>query len=304
MAFPDLTPDLRRAMPDLRGALAANAPLSGLTFFRTGGPAQILFEPADEADLSYFLQRLDPSLPVVTLGAGSNLLVRDGGLKGVVIRLGRPFEEIAIEGLRVTAGAAARDMKLALVAGRAGVAGLSFLRGVPGSIGGALRMNAGAYGSEIKDRLISCRGVDRAGRIIEFANADMGFSYRHSAIGPDIIFTGATFEGLAGESEKLMAEMAEITAERGKTQPVNSRTGGSTFKNPPGHKAWALIDAAGCRGLRIGDAQISELHCNFLINQGAASAADIEALGEEVRARVKAKSGVTLEWEILRVGEA
>ncbi len=176
MAFADLTPELRRAAPDLRGALVPNAPISGLTFFRTGGPAQVLFEPADEAHLAYFLQRLDASLPIMTLGAGSNLLVRDGGIKGVVIRLGRGFEEIAIEGLRVTAGAAARDMKLALVAGRAGVAGLSFLRGVPGSIGGALRMNARAYGSEIKDRLISCRGVDRGGKIIEFSNADMGFS--------------------------------------------------------------------------------------------------------------------------------
>ena len=302
--FPDITPTLRKAMPDLRGALAANAPLAPLTWFKTGGPAQILFEPADEADLSYFLQRLDPAEKILVLGGGSNLLIRDGGFGGVVIRLGAGFEKIAIDGLAVEAGASARDMKVALVAAKAGIGGLSFLRGIPGSIGGALRMNAGAYGAETKDRLIACRGVDRAGNILTFSNADMGFSYRHSGVSEDIIFTRATFEGLPGDPTTLAAEMAGITEARGKSQPISARTGGSTFKNPPGRKAWELIDGAGCRGLTQGDAQISELHCNFLINRGNATAADLETLGETVRARVLAQSGVTLEWEILRVGEA
>ncbi|WP_395665713.1 UDP-N-acetylmuramate dehydrogenase [Methylocella sp.] len=295
--------EIAQAMPRLRGALTPDAPLAPLTFFRAGGSARVLFEPADEADLAYFLQNLDPATPVLALGAGSNLILRDGGFAGVVVRLGAPFEEIEIDGTRLRAGAAARDMKLALRAGRAGLAGFSFLRGVPGSIGGALRMNAGAYGAEIRDRLVSCRGVDRAGRVLEFSNADMGYSYRHCGLDPSIIFTRAILEGQPGDPDALAAEMAEITKARSKTQPVSSRTGGSTFKNPPGAKAWELIDAAGCRGLRRGDAQVSELHCNFLVNVGNASAADLEALGEEVRARVKAQSGVTLEWEILRVGE-
>ncbi len=238
------------------------------------------------------------------MGAGSNLLVRDGGFPGVVIRLGPAFEEIAIEGLTVEAGAAARDMKVALVAARAGVGGLSFLRGIPGSVGGALRMNAGAYAAEIKDRLVECRGVDRAGNILNFSNADMRFSYRHSGGGGGVIFTHAIFRGVAGARDEIMAEMDEISRARGASQPVNSRTGGSTFKNPPVRKAWELIDAAGCRGLTVGDAQVSELHCNFLINRGGASAADLEALGETVRARVLETSGVTMEWEILRVGVA
>ncbi|MGO9675541.1 MAG: UDP-N-acetylmuramate dehydrogenase [Methylocella sp.] len=302
MPFPDIIPHLRAAIPDLRGTLAANAPLAGLTWFKTGGPAQVLFEPEDEADLSCFLQRLDASHEILVLGAGSNLLVRDGGFAGVVIRLGPAFEKIAIEGLKVEAGAAARDMKVALFAAKAGVGGLSFLRGIPGSIGGALRMNAGAYGAEIKDRLVSCRGIDRAGNIVAFSNADMGFSYRHSGIAPDVIFTHAIFEGVAGDREALAAEMNEITRARGESQPVTARTGGSTFKNPPGRKAWELIDAAGCRGLTIGAAQVSELHCNFLINRGNATAADLETLGETVRERVLETSGVNLEWEILRVG--
>jgi UDP-N-acetylmuramate dehydrogenase len=291
-------------MPDLRGTLAANAPLAGLTWFRTGGPAQVFFEPEDEADLAYFLQRLDAARDILVVGAGSNLLVRDGGFAGVVIRLGPAFEKIAIEGLSIEVGAATRDMKLALHAAKAGVGGLSFLRGIPGSIGGALRMNAGAYGAEIKDRLIACRGVDRAGRILSFSNADMGFAYRHSGVDADIIFTHARFQGVAGDRDEITAQMNEISRARGESQPINTRTGGSTFKNPPGRKAWELIDAAGCRGLAIGDAQVSELHCNFLINRGAASATDIETLGETVRERVKATSGVTLEWEILRVGVA
>ena len=304
MAFPDITTALRQKIPDLRGTLAANAPLATLTWFKTGGPAQVLFEPADEADLALFLKRLDPAHQILVLGAGSNLLVRDGGFPGVVIRLGAGFENIAIDGLNVEAGAAARDMKVALFAAKAGVGGLSFLRGIPGSVGGALRMNAGAYGSETKDRLFSCRGVSRAGKILNFSNADMGFSYRHSAISEDIIFTHARFAGVPGDREALAAEMNEITQARGKSQPVSARTGGSTFKNPPGRKAWELIDAAGCRGLVVGDAQVSELHCNFLINRGSATAADIETLGETVRERVLATSGVTLEWEILKVGVA
>lgn len=302
--FPDIVPAIRAAMPDLRGKLTANAPLTPLTWFKTGGRAQALFEPADEADLAYFLQRLDSAQKILVIGAGSNLLVRDGGFDGVVIRLGEAFEKIAIDGLTVEAGAAARDMKVALFAAKAGVDGLSFLRGIPGSIGGALRMNAGAYGAEIKDRLVACRGVFRTGEIRAFSNADMGFSYRHSGVGDDVIFTHASFAGIAGAREDITARMNAISDARGASQPVNSRTGGSTFKNPPGHKAWELIDAAGCRGLTIGDAQVSELHCNFLINRGAATAADLEQLGETVRARVLASSGVTLEWEILSVGQA
>ncbi|WOJ88567.1 UDP-N-acetylmuramate dehydrogenase [Methylocapsa polymorpha] len=301
-ALPDILPELRRATPELRGTLEAHAPLAGLSFFKTGGPAQALFEPADEDDLAYFLARLDPSVPLLALGLGSNVLLRDGGVEGVVIRLGRAFQDIAVEGLSLTAGAGAPDVKLASAAAKAGVAGLSFLRGIPGSIGGALRMNAGAYGAEIKDVFLSCRGVDRAGKIHVFSNADMGFSYRHCGVANDVIFTQATFVGAPGDSEAILADMAEITKARAATQPVNTRTGGSTFKNPPGQKAWELIDRAGCRGLAVGDAQVSELHCNFLVNRGAASAADLETLGEIVRARVFETSGVNLEWEILRVG--
>ncbi len=302
MPFSDIIPRLRETMPGLRGTLEANAPLAGLTWFRTGGPAQVLFEPEDEADLSYFLQLLEMRHDILALGAGSNLLVRDGGFKGVVIRLGARFETIAITGMRIEAGAAVRDMKLALVAAKAGVGGMSFYRGIPGSIGGSLRMNAGAYGTETKDRLVSCRGVDRAGKIHDLANADMGFSYRHCGIAQDVIFTSALFQGVPGDPATILAEMAGITERRGATQPINARTSGSTFKNPPGHKAWELIDAAGCRGLSIGDAQVSELHCNFLINRGSARAADLEALGEVVRKRVRETSGVTLDWEILRAG--
>ncbi len=301
---PDLARALREKMPALRGALEADAPLANLSYFKTGGPAQALFEPADEADLAYFLARLDPAVPLLVLGLGSNILVRDGGVEGVVIRLGKAFQDIEVAGLSLVAGAGAPDVKLASAAAKAGVAGLAFLRGVPGSIGGALRMNAGAYGSEIKDVLLSCQGVDRAGKVRVFANAEMGFSYRHCGVAADVIFTQATFLGAPGDPEKIFAEMAEITKARAATQPVNTRTGGSTFKNPSGHKAWELIDKAGCRGLVLGDAQVSELHCNFLVNRGAARAADLEALGELVRARVLETSGVRLEWEILRIGVA
>jgi UDP-N-acetylmuramate dehydrogenase len=298
----DIAPKLATEMPGLRGSLASHAPMAGFAWFRTGGPAQVLFEPADESDLAYFLARLDPAIPVLTLGAGSNILVRDGGIEGVVIRLGKGFQEVTIEGLCLRAGAGCLDVKLASAAAKAGLAGLSFFRGIPGTIGGALRMNAGAYGSETRDVLVSCRGVDRKGRIVEFSNVDMGFSYRHCGVADDVIFTHAVFAGSPGDSQAILAEMAEITKARAETQPVNTRTGGSTFKNPPGHKAWELIDKAGCRGLALGDAQVSKLHCNFLINRGKATSADLETLGEMVRARVRKTSGVALEWEIRVVG--
>jgi UDP-N-acetylmuramate dehydrogenase len=292
----DLVSELKSRMPELRGRLLANQPLADLTWFRVGGPAQVLFMPDAEDDLAYFLAHLKADVPVTVIGLGSNLIVRDGGVPGVVIRLGRGFNEAKVEeGDRV---------KVARAAQEAGVAGLSFLRGIPGAIGGALRMNGGAYGSETKDVLIEARGVDRNGDIRVFANADMGYSYRHCGVADDVIFTQALFQGRAGDPVAIGAEMDKITEAREATQPVKSRTGGSTFKNPPGHKAWQLIDAAGCRGLVVGDAQVSELHCNFLINRGGATATDIETLGETVRARVKENSGVELEWEIKRIGVA
>jgi UDP-N-acetylmuramate dehydrogenase len=300
--LPDIAPKLSAQMPNLCGSLAGHAPMAGLSWFRTGGPAQVLFEPANESDLAYFLAHLDPAIPVLVLGAGSNVLVRDGGIEGVVIRLGKGFQEVTIEGLFLRAGAGCLDVKVASAAAKAALAGLSFFRGIPGTIGGALRMNAGAYGAETRDVLVSCRGVDRKGRIVEFSNTDMGFSYRHCGVEEDVIFTQAVFSGAAGDPQTISAEMAEITKARAETQPVNTRTGGSTFKNPPGHKAWELIDKGGCRGLALGDAQVSRLHCNFLINRGAARGADLESLGEMVRARVLETSGIALEWEILRVG--
>lgn len=300
--FPDLIPGLSAAMPKLRGRLIANQLLSELTWFRVGGPAQILFSPADEEDLGYFLSNLASEVPVTVVGLGSNLLVRDGGVPGVVIRLGRGFNEISVDGNRVSAGAAVPDVKVARSAADAGLAGLAFYRGVPGAIGGALRMNAGAYGRETKDALIEARAVDRKGKLRILKNADMGYSYRHSGVPKDFIFTQAVYRAEPGDGVAIAAEMEKITEARESTQPIKSRTGGSTFKNPPGHKAWQLIDGAGCRGLIVGDAQVSELHCNFLINRGGATGADIENLGEEVRRRVKEKSGIQLEWEIVRLG--
>jgi len=304
MSFPDLTPDLRTHMPDLRGRLTANQPLAPYTWFRAGGPAQLLFNPADEADLAYFLKNLPDDIAVTTIGLGSNMIVRDGGVAGVVIRLGgKAFGEISIEeGTRIRAGACAPDVKVARAAADAGIAGLAFFRGIPGSIGGALRMNAGAHGGETKDVLVEAQGVDRAGNIKIFTHKDMGFQYRFSAAPADVIFTQALFQGHPGIPLDILAEMDRITATREAAQPIKEKTGGSTFKNPPGEKAWALIDKAGCRGLVVGDAQVSQMHCNFLINRGQASAADIEALGEEVRRRVKDTSGVTLDWEIKRIG--
>jgi UDP-N-acetylmuramate dehydrogenase len=302
MSFPDIVPALKSAMPGLRGRLLTNQPLAELTWFRVGGPAQTLFMPEDEADLAYFLSNLAAEIAVTVIGLGSNLIVRDGGVPGVVIRLGRGFNEITIEGLNVRVGAAVPDVKVARAAQEAGVAGLSFLRGIPGGVGGALRMNGGAYGGETKDALVQARAVDRQGRICTATNADMDFSYRHCGVPENYIFTQALFAGKRGDPAIIAAEMEKITESREATQPIKSRTGGSTFKNPPGQKAWQLIDAAGCRGLRIGDAQVSDMHCNFLINLGNASAADIETLGETVRARVQDNSGVTLEWEIKRIG--
>ena len=305
MTFPDITADLKAKMPQLRGRLIANQPLADLTWFRVGGPAQVLFTPEDENDLAYFLQNLPAEIPVIVVGLGSNLIVRDGGVPGVVIRLGRGFSEIKVEeGARIRAGTAVPDVKVARAAQEAGIAGLSFMRGIPGGIGGALRMNGGAYGRETKDALIEARGVDRQGNVRVFTNADMHYTYRHCGAPDDIIFTQALFQGEPGDRDVIAAEMDKITEAREATQPIKSRTGGSAFKNPPGHKAWQLIDAAGCRGFVVGDAQVSELHCNFLINRGDATAHDIETLGETVRQRVKDNSGVTLDWEIKRVGVA
>jgi UDP-N-acetylmuramate dehydrogenase len=304
MAFPDITPDLKAKMPALRGRLLPNQSLAELTWFRVGGPAQVLFMPEHEDDLAYFLAHLAGEIPVTVVGLGSNLIVRDGGVPGVVIRLGRGFGDTAIESEQVRAGAAVPDVKVARVAQEAGIAGLAFLRGIPGAIGGALRMNGGAYGGETKDVLIEARGVDRKGNLAVWRNADMHYSYRHCGAPEDLIFTQALFQGRPGDRAQIAAEMDKITGSREATQPIKSRTGGSTFKNPPGHKAWQLIDAAGCRGLVVGDAQVSEMHCNFLINRGNASAADIETLGETVRTRVKENSGVELEWEIKRIGVA
>jgi UDP-N-acetylmuramate dehydrogenase len=306
MSVAGVAAEIAARSPALRGRLTADVPLAPFTWFRVGGPAEVLFSPADEDDLAYFLNNLPREIPVTVIGLGSNLIVRDGGVRGVVIRLGgRAFGAIETTAdFRVVAGAAALDAQVARAAAEAGIDGLAFFRGVPGSIGGALRMNAGAHGGETRDRLIEARAIDRAGAPRVFSNEAMGFSYRHSGAPEDVIFTRAVFQGRRGDAQAIKAEMERITAEREASQPIRAKTGGSTFKNPPGHKAWALIDAAGCRGLRLGDAEVSTMHCNFLINRGAASAADIEALGEEVRRRVKAASGVELEWEIKRVGEA
>jgi UDP-N-acetylmuramate dehydrogenase len=305
MSFPDLVADLKARMPALRGRLMANQSLAELTWFRVGGPAQVLFMPEDEADLADFLAHLPAQIPVVVIGLGSNLIVRDGGVPGVVIRLGRGFGEVKVEdGWRIRAGTAAPDVKVSRAAQEAAIAGLAFFRGIPGAVGGALRMNGGAYGRETKDALIEARGVDRQGRLRVLSNGDMHYSYRHCGAPDDIVFTQALFQGAPGDPAEITAEMEKITESREATQPIKSRTGGSTFKNPPGHKAWQLIDAAGCRGLKVGDAQVSEMHCNFLINLGSATAADIETLGETVRRRVKENSGVELEWEIKRIGVA
>lgn len=300
--FPDITGELIAATPDLRGRLSANASLADVTWFRVGGPAQVLFTPADEADLAYFLKHKPSDVAVQVVGLGSNLLVRDGGVPGVVIRLGRGFGEIKVDGQRLRAGTAIPDVKVSRAAAEAGIRGLAFYRGIPGSIGGALRMNAGAHGRETKDCLVGARAVDAQGNIHVLSLADMGFTYRHCGIPKDWIFTEATFEGERGDPAEILKEMDEVADYREKNQPIKERTGGSTFKNPDGHSAWKLVDQAGCRGMRVGGAKVSEMHCNFLINDKQATGEDVEALGETVRARVLAQSGIALDWEIIRLG--
>ena len=296
---------LLRRLPQVRGRLEPNAPLAELTWFRAGGAAEVLFTPADEADLAAFLKATPKDIPVYVIGVGSNLLVRDGGVPGVVIRLGRGFADITEEpGHRVRAGTAALDVRVSRFALEKSIDALTFLRGIPGTIGGALRMNAGAYGGETKDILIEARAVDRSGNIHVLSNADMKYSYRHCGAPEDLIFTEALFQGRSGNPEEIAAAMDKITESREATQPIKSRTGGSTFKNPPGNKSWQLIDKAGMRGFAVGPAKVSDLHCNFLINEGGATAAQIEELGETVRARVKETSGVELDWEIKRIGLA
>lgn len=303
MTFPDLTPALKAAMPDLRGRLLGNEPLAPLTWFRVGGPAQALFTPADEDDLAYFLARLPRDLDVTVVGVGSNLIVRDGGIAGVVIRLSpRAFGATACEGEIVSAGAAALDKRVAEIAAAGHVGGLEFYYGIPGTIGGALRMNAGANGGETRDVLIEAVGIGRDGARHVLDNAAMKFVYRGNGVDPAVIFTSARFRGVVTTPEAIRSVMDEVQIHRETAQPIREKTGGSTFKNPPGHSAWKLIDAAGCRGLRVGGAQVSDMHCNFLINTGNATAADIETLGETVRARVKETSGIELHWEIKRIG--
>ncbi len=290
------------SLPPVRGRLTADAPLAPLLWFKAGGRAEWLFEPADADDLSDFLKAIDPTIPVLPLGAGSNLIVRDGGISGITVRLGKPFADVVVEGDTVRAGAGASDMAVSMRARDAGLAGLEYLRGIPGTVGGAVRMNAGAYGRETVEVLRSADIVMRNGERRVLGVEDLDYAYRHSNLAADTIVVGALFNGQPGDKDAIAAEMERIVAAREASQPTKSRTGGSTFKNPPGHKSWQLIDEAGCRGLRRGDAQVSEKHCNFLLNLGSASASDIEALGEEVREKVKAYSGVTLEWEIQRVG--
>src|SRR4030081_2697156 len=304
MPFPDITPELKAAMPQLRGRLLANQSLAELTWFRVGGPAQVLFTPADEDDLAYFLARLAGEWPVYPVGVGSNLIVRDGGMPGVVIRLGpRGFGETSAQGDIVSAGAGALDnTPLPKPAPAANIGGLEFLFGIPGTIGGALRMNAGANGAETRDVLIEATGIGRDGKKHGFTNADMKFVYRRSGVDTSIIFPSARFRGLIAAPEVIRARMNEVQTHRETAQPIREKTGGSTFQNPPDRSAWKLIDAAGCRGLRVGGAQVSEMHCNFLINTGSATGHDIETLGETVRERVKENSGIELHWEIKRIG--
>lgn len=292
------------ALPPVRGTYIYDAALKDLVWFRVGGPAEVLFRPADTDDLATFLAARPEGTRVSVIGVGSNLLIRDGGIPGVVVRLPAVFGKIEAKGTRIRVGAAALDAAVARAAADVGIAGLEFLRGIPGTIGGALRMNAGCYGKEIKDVFVEATAIDAEGNKHVLNAADMGFTYRHASLPQDYIFVEAVFEGERGNPDEIRARMNALVEQRESTQPVKSKTGGSTFQNPPGHKAWQLIDEAGCRGLQIGGAQVSEKHCNFLINTGDATAADIENLGEEVRARVKAKSGIALEWEIKRVGVA
>jgi UDP-N-acetylmuramate dehydrogenase len=292
-------------MPQVRGKLTPNAPLAPLVWFKSGGTAEWLFEPSDEDDLVSFLRELDPDVPVMALGLGSNLIVRDGGVAGVVVRLGKAFSKIEqLDETTVRCGGGASGILVSSTARDHGIAGLEFLRGIPGTVGGFVRMNGGAYGREVRDILVSARVALRSGEVVEWPLEKLGYTYRHSDVPAGAVVIEAVFRGTPGDPAAIGAEMDAIARAREESQPLRSRTGGSTFKNPAGHKAWALIDAAGCRGLTMGDAQVSEKHCNFLLNLGSASSSEIEALGEEVRARVKAQSGVELEWEIQRVGVA
>jgi UDP-N-acetylmuramate dehydrogenase len=290
-------------MPNVRGKLTPNAPLAPLVWFKSGGSAEWLFEPKDEEDLVAFLRELDPAMSVMALGLGSNLIVRDGGVRGVVIRLGKSFSKIdRVDQTTLRCGGGASGILVSSTARDAGIAGLEFLRGIPGTVGGFVRMNGGAYGREVKDVLVSARLALRSGEVVEWPLEKLGYTYRHSDVPLGAVVIEGVFRGTPGDSQAIGAEMDAIARAREESQPLRSRTGGSTFKNPPGHKAWALIDAAGCRGLRIGDAQVSEKHCNFLLNLGSATSAEIEGLGEEVRRRVAEKSRISLEWEIQRVG--
>ncbi len=291
--------------PDVRGRVTPNAPLAPLVWFKSGGPADTLFEPADIADLQAFMRDLDPANAVWPLGLGSNLIVRDGGVRGVTVRLGKAFAKVErVDATTLKCGGGASGILVSSTARDAGIAGLEFLRGIPGTVGGFVRMNGGAYGREVSDILSECDVVLRSGELATLRLADLGYTYRHSELPEGAVVVTATLRGQPGDPKVIGAEMDRIAAEREASQPLRSRTGGSTFKNPPEKKAWQLVDEAGCRGLQIGDAQVSEKHCNFLLNLGSATSADIEALGEEVRTRVKAHSGVTLEWEIQRVGDS
>ena len=290
-------------VPDVRGRLTRDASLAPLVWFKSGGRADLLFEPADEADLAEFLAQLDPAVPVMALGLGSNLIVRDGGVPGVVVRLGKPFAKVELAGeLTLRCGGGASGILVSSSARDAGIAGVEFLRSIPGTVGGFVRMNGGAYGRETREVLVECGVVLRSGKQVTLGNADLCYSYRHSELPDQAIVTWASLRGQPGDPSAIQAEMDRIAASRESSQPLRSRTGGSTFKNPQGAKAWRLIDAAGCRGLTVGGAQVSEKHCNFLLNLGQATSDDIEQLGEEVRRRVNDKCGVELEWEIQRVG--
>jgi UDP-N-acetylmuramate dehydrogenase len=304
MAARRTSPDLIERLPRVRGSYEPMADLGRMTWFRVGGPAEVLFVPADVADLTEFLARRPADVPVTVVGLGSNLLVRDGGIPGVVVRLGRAFGEIACEGTTVRCGAAAVDATVALAARDAGIAGLEFLTGIPGTIGGALRMNAGAYGREMQNICVSATAVDDRGAIHKLSLNELGFEYRHCAVSDTWVFIGAELRGAKGDPDAIGTRIREIRAERESTQPTQVRTGGSTFANPAEAKAWVLIDRAGCRGLVRGGAQVSEKHCNFLINTGTATSDDIESLGEDVRRRVKESSGILLAWEIKRLGVA
>jgi UDP-N-acetylmuramate dehydrogenase len=291
-------------LPAVKGRLTAQAPLAPLVWFKSGGPADWLFEPADRDDLCAFLAALDPTIPVMALGLGSNLIVRDGGVPGVVVRLGKAFAQVtSVDDLTLDCGAGASGILVSSTARDKAIAGLEFLRSIPGTVGGFVRMNGGAYGGEVKDILVDCDVVLRDGRLVTLPVADLHYTYRHSELPDGAIVVGARFRGVPGEPEAIQAEMDRISASREASQPLRSKTGGSTFKNPNGHKAWQLVDEAGCRGLTLGGAQVSEKHTNFLLNLGEATSADIEALGEDVRRRVQEKSGIMLEWEIQRVGK-